>query len=196
VSKFIELLTSLLKLGIPTEQAVTVATNTVASTPLQTAVLTQPAAQPVVGNGLPPTEASVGAELTERKRRRYRGRKFYAVTDAALQAAAGVGPLVNVMRDKVVPSWAATLAAVDAQNRAGKFPTARGLETLVAGGQKRKTVESSLHNLRHLGFVVSFERDDEAALAMHTARFAPKPVQTVKAAARKAVKKHRKAAKK
>lgn len=111
-----------------------------------------------VGNG---DDGDDEPQPERRKRRRKRfSRVVYVLTDAAKNAAkrgAVVPPKVRKAIEAVTASQAETLKAIHAAKR---NVTARELETLA--DQKRKTVESNLYALRHLGLVESVENENDS----------------------------------
>jgi hypothetical protein len=117
---------------------------------------------PANGPTMPVMQPAGIAAVTERRKRRYRGRVVYRLTDAARMAANGSGPAVPTVKE-LVPSHAATLAAIASAQR---LVTAREVESLAH--QKRKTVESSIWNLRHMGLIESIRKDNEPAIAAAT----------------------------
>lgn len=160
-----DVLKVLLGKGVSTEQAVDIALTL--ENPNPVALPAAPVVQTtsIATSGM---QRLADETMAAKRKRRYRGRKFYFVTDAALQAASGVGPAVKAVQT-LIPSWGETLKAVHTCNVKGTLCTAKTVETMA--GQKMKTVESSLHNLRHLGLVVSVMRDDQTSVAAHMARF-------------------------
>jgi hypothetical protein len=152
VSNFINAIREYLGLGLSRADAV---------------ALAQAESQPTNGPTVPPmTPSGVEAVIERKRKRRYKGRVVYVPT---------VKASTNGAADNLVPSHAMTLAAVV---NAKRPVTAREVESLAS--QKRKTVESSLWNLRQMGLVQSISRDSEPAITAAMQALAPAKRKTAK----------------
>lgn len=120
--------------------------------------VSQPASEPAAPSYAPVfPAANEPTNEPEKRKRRYRGRVVYLPTALAMNIMNGKATKAQkaTFVDEMKQSWSDTLNVVV---NAGKATTAREIERI--GKQKRKTVESSLTQLRRLGYVVSRPRKD------------------------------------